>query len=418
MTRTTLRFLSLVALIGLTVAGCQPAEPAVVETGPPPVTVSQPLEKEITDYEQYTGRTEAARTVEVRARVRGELKKVHFEDGALVKAGDPLFDIDPRPYQALLDAAQAKKASAEAQMGLAKSEYDRTRRLIAQGGAASREELEVWTAKRGVAAADIKQAEADIERAKLDLEYASIRAPIAGRISRPLVTEGNLVNAAADDALLTTIVSIDPMYVYFDVDERAALRFQAGKREQRERTQQAQAEGLKQLSIPVSMGLVTDGDRFPYEGVLDFAENKVDPETGTIRVRGVFANTDRRLTPGLFARVRVPVSDKYKALLVNDTAIGTDQGQKYLLVVNAQNKVEYRLVTPGRLEGDLRVFPPDAGLKPGEWVIVNGVQRVRPGIEVKPEQVPMPTRTGAGQSGAGAPKGAGESGPAKKEPGK
>jgi RND family efflux transporter MFP subunit len=374
---------------GLMLAGCGEETPPLAPSEPPVVTVSQPIEKEITDYDQYTGRIEAAETVDVRARVRGELIGIHFKDGAIVKEGDLLFEIDPRTYKAAMDVAKAKKANAQANLKLAETEYNRSYDLY-QSRAVSAREVDVWGAKKGVALAEVSQADAEIEKARLDLEFTKIKAPITGRISRAQVTKGNLVNAGGGDTLLTTIVSVDPMYVYFDVDERSLELF----RERRAKEVGPQGKD-KPPVIPVFMGLVTDVDRFPYEGTIDFAENKLNPATGTIRVRGVFPNKDGRLTPGQFARVRLPVGEKYKGLLVTDQAIGIDQGQKYLLVVDNQNKAEYRPVTPGRLDGDLRIFPPGAGLKPGEWVIVNGVQRVRPGVEVKPERVPMPTRPAA-----------------------
>jgi RND family efflux transporter MFP subunit len=375
--------------MGLVLAGCGDDTPPLAKSEPPVVTVSQPLEKDITDYDQYTGRIEAAETVEVRARVRGELKKIYFKDGAIVKAGDPLFQIDPRTYQAALDVAKARKDNAEAQRKVAETEYERNYELLARK-AASPKEVELWLGKKGVALAEVAQAQAEIDRAQLDVEFCKIKAPITGKISRPLVTVGNLINAGGGDTLLTTINSVDPIYVYFDVDERSLDLY----RERRAKEVGASAKDEPPV-IPVFLGLVTDGDRFPREGVIDFAENKINPATGTIRVRGVFPNKDGRLTPGQFARVRLPVGEKYKGLLVADSAIGTDQGQRYVLVVNSQNKAEYRPVTPGRLDGDLRIFPPGAGLQPGEWVIVNGVQDVRPGIEVRPERVAMPTRSAA-----------------------
>jgi RND family efflux transporter MFP subunit len=376
-------------LAGLLLAGCGEETPALAPSEPPVVTVSQPLEKEITDYDQYTGRIEAVETVEVRARVRGELKKIHFEDGALVKAGDPLFDLDPRTYKASLNVALAKKANAEAQLKLAEAEVDRTRTLYATKAAAA-SELESWIAKKGVALAEVRQTEAEIDRAQFDVEFTQIKAPISGKISRPLVTTGNLVNAGGGDTLLTTIVSVHPIYVYFDVDELALKKY----RERRAKEVGASAKD-KDPVIPVSLGLIGDEGRFSRQGTIDFAENRLNPATGTIRVRAVFPNKDGQLTPGQFARVKVPTGTPYKGLLVTDQAIGIDQGQKYLLIVNSQNKAEYRAVTPGRLDGDLRIFKPGAGLNPGERVIVNGVQRVRPGIEVKPERVDMPTRSAA-----------------------
>jgi len=402
-----------VAVLALT--GCD-SGPALVDTEPPVVTVSQPLvpEDQITDYDQYTGRIEAAETVEVRAQVRGELIKIHFKDGAIVRAGDPLFDLDARTYQAALDVGKAKKRNAEASQQLADTEYKRNVALMATN-AASATEVAVWLAKKNIALAEISQADAEIARAQLDVEFTRIKAPITGRISRPLVTKGNLVNTGGGDTLLTTIVSVDPIYVYFDVDEQSLslYRERRAKEERERRAKEEREGGAKEEGkaaedeppvIPVFLGLITDGGRYPREGKIDFADNKINPATGTIRVRGNFPNKDGRLTPGQFARVRLPVGEKYPGLLVTDTAIGTDQGKKYVLIVNSENKVEYRPVTPGELDGDLRIFPPGAGLKAGEWVIVNGVQRVRPGITVKPEQVTMPTRLKGDKAGAEKPR--------------
>jgi RND family efflux transporter MFP subunit len=386
--------LAALGLAGLVLAGCGATEPELASTEAPVVTVSQPIERELTDFDQYTGRLDAAETVDVRARVRGELTGIHFKDGADVKEGELLFEIDPRVYKAALDGAEAKKANAEASLDLAKTEYDRTLELINRKAGSARD-LSAWLAKKGVAIADVSLAVAEIDRAKLDMEWTKIKAPITGRISRAQVTKGNLVNASGGETLLTTIVSVDPIHVYFDVDEGSLNLYR-----ERRAKEVGEADQAKQPVIPVFMGLITDKDQFPREGVIDFADNRINPATGTIRVRGVFPNKDKKLTPGQFARVRLPVGEKYKGQLVTDTAIGIDQGQRYLLIVNDKNKAEYRLVTPGRLDGDLRVFPPGAGLKPGEWVIVNGVQRVRPGIEVRPERVPMPTLPAAKARGA------------------
>jgi RND family efflux transporter MFP subunit len=381
-----IRFIAL-GISALVHAGCD-SEPPLAQSEPPVVTVSQPIEKEITDCDQYTGRVEAAETVEIRSRVRGELVGIFFKDSALVKEGAPLFEIDPRLYQATLEGAEAKKAAALANLRLAETEYARNYELY-RTNAASARDVEMWTAKKGLSRAEMSLADAEIDRAKLDLDFTKIKAPITGKIGRALVTKGNLINSGGGETLLATIVSVDPIFVYFDVDERSLELY----RERRAKEVGASAED-KLPVIPVFLGLVVDGDRFPREGVIDFADNQLNPATGTMRVRGVFPNKDGRMTPGQFARVRLPVGEKYKGLLVTDQAIGIDQGQKYLLIVNSKNKAEYRPVAPGRLEGDLRIFPPGAGLKAGEWVIVNGVQRVRPGIEVRAERVPMPTRPG------------------------
>jgi RND family efflux transporter MFP subunit len=221
----------------------------------------------------------------------------------------------------------------------------------------------------------------------LDVEFAKVTAPINGRVSRALVTKGNLVNAGGGDAtLLTTIVSLDPIYVYFDIDERALLQYQQAARERAGGNNQP--ANVREAKIPVQLGLANEAG-FPYAGVIDFADNRVDPQTGTIRVRAVFANANRFFTPGLFARVRVPVGDKYQALLVPDRAIGTDQGQKYVLAVNKENVVEYRAVKLGRLHDGLRVI--QDGLKPDELVIVNGIQRARPGVPVTPQRTEVAT---------------------------
>lgn len=374
------------AWAALSMTGCGGGPPTLAPSEPPVVTVSQPIERPIVDFDQYTGRIEASDTVEIRARVRGELKETYFTDGTIVEKDKLLYEIDARPYKAALAAAEARKANAKANMTFANVEYERTASLLVSKAASPRE-VEGWLAKKGAAIADVALAEAELDKANLDLEFTKIKAPITGKISRSLVSKGNLVNTGGGDMLLTTIVSIDPIHVYFDVDERSLELF----RERRAREVDAKKSDSPPV-IPVFLGLVNDGDRFPREGKIDFADNIINPQTGTIRVRGVFPNKDGRLTPGQFARVRLPVGEKYNGLLVTDHAIGIDQGQRYVLVVNNQNKTEYRPVKPGRLDADLRIFGPDGGLNPGEWIIVNGVQRVRPGIEVKAEKVAMPVR--------------------------
>jgi RND family efflux transporter MFP subunit len=259
--------------------GCS-AELPVAETPPPVVSVSQPVVREVVDYDDYEGRIAAPESVEVRARVRGHLTKVNFQDGQQIKKGDPMFEIDRRTYQASLDAAQAKQAAAEAALELAKKEYNRSASL-ARTGASSREEVEVWTAKQAVAAADRQKALADVEQAKLDLDFSNIAAPIDGKTSRTQVTEGNLINAGGGETVLTTITSVDPMYVYFDVDERALLRYR-----QHFRKGKPVGTSIKDLQIPITVGL--EGEKgFPHAGVIDFSDNRVNPSTGTIQIRGV-----------------------------------------------------------------------------------------------------------------------------------
>ncbi len=368
--------------------GCSGAPEAPVEVPKPPeVTISQVVERSVVEYEEFTGRLDAEESVEVRARVNGYLNEVHFSDGQEVKAGTLLFEIDPRTFEAAVKNAEGQKAQWLAKQDKARADVARYEGLVPTG-AASAQDLDKARAELGEAIAAIQSAEAMIERAKLDLEFSKIVAPIDGQIGEALITKGNLIQpGTGSDALLTTIVSLDPIYAYFDVDERTLQRF-------RERHRAAGVEGaalpnVAQLKIPVLLGLASE-EGFPHTGVIDFADNRVDPATGTVRVRGAFDNAKRQFKPGFFARVRIPVSDSYKALLVSELAIGTDQGQKYVLVVNDQSTVERRFVKPGPLQDDgLRVI--SDGLKSGESVVVNGLQRARPGKPVTPQRAPMPS---------------------------
>ena len=360
------------------VGGCKSAAPPMMSLPPPTVTTSQPVERAVIDYDEYTGRTAAVEEVEVRARVSGYLIKVNFKEGSEVHKGDLLFVIDPRPFQTVLDAAKGQVAQWDAKRARAEADVARTQRLLPRG-AASQKDLDTAMADLNEARAAIQSGQAAVNRAILDLEFTKVTAPISGRISRTFITEGNLVNA--DATVLTTIVSLQPMYAYFDVDERSMLRYQQLARA----SNQTKARGR----VPVSLTLANETLE-PQQGVLDFVDNRVDPTTGTIRTRGVFPNTNRLLTPGLFVRVLIPGSDTYQALLVSDRAISTDQGQKHVWVVNEQNVVEYRQVTVGALQNDgLRVL--NTGVKSGEWIVVNGLQRVRPGVTVTPQRGDMPT---------------------------
>jgi RND family efflux transporter MFP subunit len=389
----------LTTTFSVTTIGCTREPPHVASVPPPAVSVAPPLEREVTDYDEYTGRMAAVEEVEVRARVRGYIVKVNFTEGAEVKQGDMLFEIDPRPFQAELDAAKGQVAQWEAKLTRAEADVARNERLLPKG-AASQKDLDTAIADRGEARAAIQSARAQVERAALDLEFTRVTAPISGRVGRAFVTKGNLVNAGGGEStLLTTIVSLDPIYVYFDIDERALLQYQQEARERASGSDRP--ANVREAKIPVQLGLANEAG-FPYEGVIDFADNRVDPQTGTIRVRGAFANANRVFTPGLFARVRVPVGDKYQALLVPERAIGTDQGQKYVLAVNDKNVVEYRAVKLGRLHDGLRVI--QEGLKPSELVIVNGIQRARPSLTVNPQRTEVATRgaTTAAAQAAGA----------------
>ncbi len=365
-------------------SGCGLDTPPVGETLPPPVTVSTPLLREIVDRDDYEGRIAAVKTLEVRARVRGHLVKVTFQDGQMVKEGDLLFEIDPRPYKAALDAANAQLASADANLELAKKEYARYA-LMARQGAASREEMDVWTAKQATATADRLKALAAVEHTQLDLDFTKVSAAISGRASRTLVSAGNLINAGGGETLLTTIVTVDPVYVYFDVSERALLQY---RRTFGKSNGEGGAESsMKDLKIPLKVALEGESG-YPHEGVIDFADNRVNPSTGTIEVRGVLPNPSRILDAGMRARIRVPIGDPYKALVVTERAVGTDQGRKFVYVVNDQHVAERRDVQLGRLENGLVVVRD--GLKPGDRVIVNGIQRVRDGAKVEPKSGPMP----------------------------
>lgn len=343
-------------------------------TKPPVVLVSTPVSDEITEYEDFTGRTDAVFSVEVRARVTGYLEKVNFKDGAEVKEGDLLFEIDPRIYQAELDRSEATVLQAEARLKRLEAD-NRRANLLFNRGAISREEFERISSDfaEGTAAVGIAKANRDL--AKLNVGYTKVTAPISGRISRRLVDPGNLV--AADVTPLTTIVSLDPMYVYFDIDERTMLRFRRLIREGKVQSREAGAV------VPVHAAL-SDEEGFPHKGTINFSDNRVDAATGTLRVRGSIVNPiPRVLSPGLFMRVRVPIGTPHYALMISEQSLGTDQGRKFLYVVNDKNEVVYRPVKVGPLNEGMRVV--EEGLSRGERVIVSGLQRVKPGAKVEPK---------------------------------
>jgi RND family efflux transporter MFP subunit len=354
-------------------------KPELASLPPPEVAVSKPVEQTAIEYFTTTGRMAAVEEVDVRARVGGYLVKVNFEDGRDVKAGDLLFEIDPRPYEAEVMRAEGDVAKWQAQLRKAEADVARNKRLLPKG-AASERDLEQSIASKESAQAEITSAEARLEDAKLNLEFASIVAPIDGRASRTTVTKGNLIQPAGQmsSAPLTTLVRLDPIYAYFDVDERTLLRVRTRAREQ---GRSAEDGNIRALNVPVEIGLVGEPG-FPHKGVIDFIDNRVDPSTGTAQTRGVFDNKDGLLSPGMFVRVRVPIDQRDKALFVPERAIGTDQGNKYLLTVNSQNVVEYRPVTLGVDRDGLREIL--TGLQPGASVIVDGIQRARPGITVNP----------------------------------
>jgi RND family efflux transporter MFP subunit len=351
---------------------------------PPQVSVSQALEREVAEWDEYTGRLEAVKAVEIRPRVAGAIERVAFREGAVVKKGDLLFQIDPRPYQAELDKAQAEAQRAVDRAALTKAEFERAQKLV-EARAMSREEFDQRRTARAEAESAIRSANATVASVKLNLEFTQIRAPITGRISRALVTEGNLVTGGPiggpTPTLLTTIVSVDPIYVYFEADERSFLKYV-------DLSRAGTLPSSRETRNPVQMGLANE-EGHPHRGYIDFVENRLDASTGTIRGRAVFENKDGRFTPGLFARVRLIGSARYRATLVNDRAIGTDQGQKFVLVVDGGNAAQYRVIRLGPLIDGLRVVRD--GIKPGETIVVNGMQRVQPGLIVTPQKVAMET---------------------------
>jgi membrane fusion protein, multidrug efflux system len=375
----------------LALAGCArpPAGPAAA--GPVSVPVSLPTEREVTDYADFTARIIAVDAVDVKAHVWGYLQKVNFKEGDLVKKGDVLFELDPRPYEALLNQAKAKVRQDEAQLKYDEAEYERNRRLV-NTASASRSDLEKTAAAVGVDQANIAADQAAVASRELDLEYTKVTAPVSGRVSRYYVTVGNLIQSGDQNngTLLTTLVSVDPMYAYFDIDE---LTIQRASRLARE----GKFKSADETAWPVSLGLATE-ERFPHQGTINFVDNRVNTKTGTLSVRGVFPNKDETLAPGYFARVRIPVGAPHRALLVTDRALDNDQGQKVLYVVSDKNEVVSRPVRLGQLHDGLREIT--EGLKPGERLIVNGLQQVRPGATVEPKLVDMPL-SGVRRQGSG-----------------
>ncbi|SOE92374.1 membrane fusion protein, multidrug efflux system [Burkholderia sp. D7] len=345
-------------------AAIKPSAPAME------VDVATVVSKTITDYQNYSGRLEAVDKVEIRPLVPGTIVAVHFTDGALVKKGDPLFTIDPRPYVAAVDQAAAQLAAAQARNGYTSTDAARAERLLADNAIAKRDYDEKQNASHE-AAANLKAAQAALETAKINLTYTQIVAPVSGRVSRAEMTVGNIVSTGASAPLLTTLVSVSPIYASFDVDEQTYLRYLS--RDSR-------------ASVPVSLGLANE-DGFSREGKVASVDNQLDTGSGTIRVRARFDNADGSLVPGLYARIKVGGGTPHPAVLIDDAAIGTDQDKKFVMVVDADNRAQYREVTLGTLSEGMRVIV--KGLQPGERIVVNGLQRVRPNDVVKPNSVAM-----------------------------
>lgn len=368
------------ALFAAVVLGaCSRAEPQVAAPPPPAVSVAAVVEREVAEWDEFSGRLEAVERVDIRPRVNGYLQTIHFKQGAEVKKGELLFTIDPRPYQAELARAQAVLASARTRAELARTELARAERLLADNAIARREYDERTAAQRDTDAS-IRGAEAAVQTAALNLEFTQVRSPIAGRVSKAEVTVGNLVvGDGPSPTLLTSVVSQDPIYVSFEGDEQIYLKYVAMARN-------GERPSSRRAPNPVYMGLANE-EGFPHKGHMEFVDNQLDPQTGTIRARAVFDNKNGLFTPGLFARLKLIGSGTYRAVLIDDKAVGTDQSKKFVLVLGQENKVVYRPVKLGPMVDGLRVVR--EGLKEGDLIVVNGLQRVKPGAAVTPQTVPM-----------------------------
>jgi RND family efflux transporter MFP subunit len=373
-------------LLALLAAACGEQTPPAPP--PPAVTVATVREREVQEWDEFTGRIEATDNIEIRPRVSGYIQEVRFTEGKDVKKGDVLFVIDQRPYRAEVKRAEAELAQARTQVELWRSDVQRATSLL-ESRAISQEEYDTRVATMRGGEASIQAAQAALDLAKLNLDFTEVTSPIDGRAGQALVRTGNLVSAS--ETLLTTVVAIDPVYVYFEGDENIYLKYDSLAR-------MGTRPSSRDVRNPIRMGLANE-QGYPHVGYMDFVDNQLNPETGTIRGRAVFENKDRRFTPGLFARLQLLGSGTYRATLMPDSAVGTDQDRKFALVVTPDNHVEYRSITLGPMIEGLRVVK--QGLKDGEKIVVSGLQRVRPGMTVAPTEVEL----------AAAPAGAPESAP-------
>jgi multidrug efflux system membrane fusion protein len=361
------------------ISGCRGEAATEAMPPPPEVSVATVLVKDVRPWDEFTGHIEAVETVELRPRVSGYIDRVNYEEGGEIKKGDVLFVIDQRTYRAEFARAQAELARAETQADLARSEVARAKKL-AEARAMSAEELDQRVSALAQAEANIRAAQSAVDVAKLDLEFTEVRAPISGRAGRALVTPGNLVSTQPNATLLTTIVSMDPVYVYFEGDERSYLRYN-------EMSRNGTRASSRDTGNPVRVGLAGDAG-YPYEGEMDFMDNQVNSDTGTIRARAVLPNPDRIFTPGLFARVQLAGSDTFRAMLIDDKAVLTDQDRKYVYIVGEDGSAQRRDVQLGRMIDGLRVVA--AGLEPKDRVIVHGVQKIfMPGMPVDAQVIAM-----------------------------
>jgi multidrug efflux system membrane fusion protein len=348
---------------------------------PPPaaVTVAHPLLREVVDWDEYIGHLEAKDDVQLRARVGGYLMEANFQEGSIVHPGQVLFKLDPKPYQAELDRALAQVEQAKAQAGNASNELTRIENLRKSGGGSEKEYQDARYMKMQTAAA-VAAAEAAADTARLNLDYTQVKSEITGRVGDKKITPGNIITGGtAAGTVLTTITSIDPIYCYVDADEASVLKYQRLKQEKKR---------VSAVDEPIPCFLQLSNEvGFSHEGIVDFVDNHLDPNTGTLRARGVFANPQGYLRKGMFARLRVPGSGRYQAVLVPDSAIDTNQNIKYVRVLKSDNTIEPRTITPGSLFGSFRAI--DSGLKADELIVVNGLQRAFPGTKVNPEQIAL-----------------------------
>lgn len=377
-TPLTLR-LSGVALMVALLAGC---DNSVAQNAAPPapqVSAADVLIKQISQWDAFNGRVEAVQSVQLRPRVSGYIDKVNYQEGQEVKKGQVLFTIDDRTYRAAQEQAQAELVRARNQASLTRSESSRTEKLIGTQ-AVSTEIAEQRRSAASQAQSDVLAAQAQLDMAQLNLDFTRVTSPIDGRASRAMITIGNLVTAGDTASVLTTLVSLDTVYVYFDVDEGTFLRYQAMARD-------GQRSDTPQSRLPVHVGLVGENG-YPHQGVVDFTDNQLNSGTGTIRMRAVLDNRDRTFTPGLFARVQLPGSAQFNAMLVDDKAVLTDQDRKFVYVVDKDGKAQRRDVEVGRMSGGLRIV--EKGLEAGDRVIIDGVQKVfMPGMPVNAKTVSM-----------------------------
>jgi multidrug efflux system membrane fusion protein len=375
------RLLPVTVYILLCCAGCTepPGQQGDYQAQPPEVTVARPIRKQVTDWDEYTGRFSAVETVEIRSRVSGYLEQVNFTEGSIVAQDTLLFIIDPRPYQALLDEKQADEKQAQALLRRAENELRRDHRLF-DTRAISADQLDLSTQARNEAQAALEAARAQVQSATLDLDFTRIRAPVSGRISRALVTRGNLVSGGSENStLLTTIVSMDPIYFYFTSDEQAYLHYirldLAGERK---------SSYAKRNPVRLRIG---DETEFLHQGYMDFVDNRLDESTGTMLVRAVFDNPDHLFVPGMFGKIQLLGEGPYPAMLIPPEAIANDQGRQIVYVIDEHNTARIKRIDPGQLLNGLRIVR--EGLAADDRIVINGIQRVRPGMEVSPAETTL-----------------------------